>query len=50
MDPNKEIQNKATLYGIEKIPAVAVDRKIFECCEMNSVSENILRQAGVGNA
>ena len=49
-DPNKEVKNKPTLYGIEKIPAVAVDRKNLECCEMNSVSENILRQAGVGNA
>ena len=49
-DPNKEIQHKATLYGIERIPAVAVDGKLLECCEMSSVSENILRQAGVGNA
>ena len=49
-DPNKEVQHKATLYGIEKIPAVAVDGKLLECCEMSSVSENILRQAGVGNA
>ncbi len=49
-DPNKEIQHKATLYGIERIPAVAVDGKLLECCEMSSVSEDILRQAGVGNA
>ena len=47
---NKEVQNRATLYGIEKIPAVAVDRNLLECCEMSSVSENILRQTGVGNA
>ncbi len=49
-DPNKEVPNKATLYGIEKIPAVAVDGKLLESCEMRSVSENILRQTGVGNA
>ena len=49
-DPNKEVKNKPTLYGIEKIPAVAVDGKLLECCEMRSVSENILRQAEVGNA
>ena len=28
-DPNKEVKNKPTLYGIEKIPAVAVDGKIW---------------------
>jgi len=49
-DPNKEVQHKATLYGIKRIPAVVVDGKLLECCEMSSVSENILRQAGVGNA
>ncbi len=41
--------NKATLYGIERIPAVVVAGKLLECCEMSSVSENILVQAGVGN-
>ena len=49
-DPNKEVQHKATLYGIERIPAVAVDGKLLECCEMSSVSEEILVQAGVGSA
>jgi len=42
-DPNKEVQHKATLYGIERIPAVVVDGKLLECCEMSSVSEDILR-------
>jgi len=46
----KEIRNKATVYGIERIPAVAVNGKLLECCDMSSVSENILRQAGVGSA
>jgi len=49
-DPNKEVQHKATLYGIEWIPAVVVAGKLLECCEMSSVSENILRQVVVGNA
>ncbi len=49
-DENKEIQNKAAFYGIERIPAVAVDEKLLECCEMSSVSESILRQAGIGSA
>ncbi|MBT3923313.1 MAG: glutaredoxin [Nitrospina sp.] len=49
-DANKEIKNKATLYGIERIPAVAVDGKLLECCELSSVSEDSLCQAGVGSA
>ncbi len=49
-DPNKEVQHKATLYGIKRIPAVVVAGKLLECCEMSSVSEDILVQAGVGNA
>jgi len=49
-DPNKEVQRKATLYGIKRIPAVVVAGKLLECCETSSVSEDILRQAGVGNA
>ena len=49
-DPNKDIQHKATLYGINRIPAVVVAGKLLECCETSSVSEDILRQAGIGNA
>jgi hypothetical protein len=49
-DTNKEIQNKATSYGIERIPAVAVNGKLLECCAMGSVSEDSLRHAGVGSA
>jgi len=49
-DNKKETRNKATAYGIERIPAVAVNEKLLECCDMSSVSENILRQAGVGSA
>ncbi len=49
-DDKNEIQDMAKAYGIERIPAVAVDGNLLECCEMSSVSENILRQAGVGSA
>ena len=49
-DANKEIQNKAALYGINRIPAVAVNGKLLDCCNMGSVSESALRQAGLGSA
>ena len=49
-DNRKEVHDKAIAYGIERIPAVAVDGNLLECCEMSSVSENILIQAGVGSA
>ncbi|GJL80033.1 MAG: hypothetical protein NPINA01_30220 [Nitrospinaceae bacterium] len=49
-DRKKEVLENATIYGIERVPAVAVDGKLLECCAKNSVSENILKQAGVGSA
>lgn len=49
-DNKKEIQDKAAFYGIERIPAVAVNGKLLECCETSYVSENSLREAGVGSA
>ena len=48
-DNKKEIQDKAASYGVKRIPAVAVNGKLLECCEMSSVSENMLREAGVGS-
>ncbi len=49
-DNKKEIHDKAVAYGVKRIPAVAVDGNLLECCEMSSVSEDILKQAGVGSA
>ena len=41
-------RDKAKEYGIKRLPAVAVDGKLLECCEVGSVSLDVLKAAGVG--
>lgn len=41
-------RDKAKQYGIKRLPAVAVDGKLLECCEIGSVSVDALKAAGVG--
>ena len=41
-------REKAKEYGIKRLPAVAVDGKLLECCEIGSVSLDALKAAGVG--
>lgn len=39
---------KVKEYGIESIPAVAINGRLLDCCKGNSVSRDILIRAGVG--
>lgn len=41
---------RATRYGIKRVPAVVVDGKLAECCRGNGVSEASLRALGMGAA
>jgi len=43
-------RDKAREYGIKRLPAVAVNGKPVECCEIGSVSTDALKAAGVGSA
>jgi len=43
-------REKAKQYGINRIPAVAVEGKLLDCCKMATVTEESLRAAGVGSA
>ena len=43
-----ECRDKARAYGIKRLPAVAVDGKLLECCRQEPVSLEALRKAGVG--
>ena len=45
-----ECRDKAEKYGILRLPAIAVDGKLLECCKNGGVSEKVLRDAGVGAA
>ncbi len=43
-----ECRELAKKYGITRIPAVVVDEKLLDCCKSGGVSEESLRNAGVG--
>ncbi|MFQ5432334.1 MAG: glutaredoxin [Nitrospinota bacterium] len=43
-------RDKAKQYGIKRLPAVAVNGKLLGCCEIESVSADALKAAGVGSA
>ncbi len=45
---DKEAQAKAKQYGVRRVPAVAVDGKLAECCQ-SGVDAQILRSLGVGS-
>ncbi|MCF6092798.1 glutaredoxin [Microaerobacter geothermalis] len=44
-----ECLDKAALYGIHRVPAVAVDGNLVECCEKQTpISRETLVAAGIG--
>ena len=48
-DPaQKSALTKAQTYGINSLPAVAVNGKLLPCCQGRGVLETELRKAGVG--
>jgi len=43
-----ECREKLNRYGITRLPAVAVNGNLLDCCKIGEVTESELRQAGVG--
>ena len=43
-----QVAKKAGSYGIKRVPAVVVDGKVADCCQVGGVDEATLRQLGVG--
>lgn len=41
-------QAKAAKYGVKRVPAVAVDGKLADCCQ-GGVDADVLRRLGVGS-
>jgi len=41
-------REKAKEYGVTRVPSVAVDAKLLECCKTITISEQSLRDAGLG--
>ena len=45
-----ECKDKAAEYGVRKLPAIAVDGVLLECCQSGSITEKSLREAGIGKS
>jgi glutaredoxin len=43
-----ECLEKVKSYGVTRVPAVAVDGRLAECCEVGSVTKEGLKAAGIG--
>ena len=48
MRSNKAAQAKGREYGVKRVPAVAENGKLAECCQ-GAVSAETLREMGVGS-
>ncbi|API89754.1 glutaredoxin [Marinilactibacillus sp. 15R] len=44
----KECETKAKEYGIETIPAVAVNGQLANCCSNRGIDFEVLKNAGLG--
>ena len=42
--------NKVKSYGVQRIPAIAVNGQLLDCCRDLSITKEALIQAGVGQA
>ena len=43
-------QRKARQYGVARVPAVAVDGRLADCCQQQGVDADTLQRLGVGRA
>lgn len=48
MRNDKAAQAKAKQYGVTRVPAVAVNGKLADCCRQDPVDASTLRSLGVG--
>jgi hypothetical protein len=49
MRSDKIAQSRAKEYGIRRVPAIAVNGKLADCCRSGAVNADTLRSLGVGN-
>jgi hypothetical protein len=43
-----ECEDKAKAYGVQSVPAVAIDGKLVDCCKNNGIDMDTLKAAGLG--
>ncbi len=46
---NKEGITKMKEYGVKRLPAIAVDRKLIGCCKNVEITKDDLVKAGIGS-
>ncbi len=46
---DKAAQVKAKQYGVNRVPAIAVNGKLADCCQQGPVDVSTLRGLGVGS-
>lgn len=44
-----DCRDKAEQYGVTRVPAIAVNGKLLDCCRVGIISESALRAAGIGS-
>ncbi len=43
-----DVAAKAKEYGVQSVPAIAVDGKLADCCTSRGVDEAMLKASGIG--
>ncbi len=44
----EDVAAKAKEYGVQSVPAIAVDGKLADCCTSRGVDEAMLKASGIG--
>lgn len=45
---DKSCLSKIKEYGVQRIPAVAVNGRLLDCCKGNTITREALTEAGIG--
>ncbi len=46
---DESTQKKARQYGVTRVPAIAVDGRLADCCRGNAIDGDMLRSLGIGS-
>jgi len=46
---NEDVSNRAKKLGISRVPAVVVNGKLADCCQVKGPTEEGLKAAGIGS-
>ncbi len=46
---DESVQQKARQYGVTRVPAIAVDGTLADCCQGSAIDADMLRSLGIGS-